>query len=174
MSDIKKVVKQLIAYKNEEDWFEFKDSWYDAVGIGEYISSLSNAAAMHGKEKAYLVWGVNNDTHELTNTTFNYHKDVKGEPLEHFLARQLTPDVNFEFCELKISKKRIVVLLIPAAKIVPTAFNGNRYIRIGSSKVNLNKYPQRESRLFEVLRNGLPTMENTESYTQELLSLIHI
>ena len=168
MSDIKKVVKQLIAYKNEEDWFEFKDSWYDAVGIGEYISSLSNAAAMHGKEKAYLVWGVNNDTHELTNTTFNYHKDVKGEPLEHFLARQLTPDVNFEFCELKISKKRIVVLLIPAAKIVPTAFNGNRYIRIGSSKVNLNKYPQRESRLFEVLRNGLPTMENTESYTQEL------
>ena len=75
MSDIKKVVKQLIAYKNEEDWFEFKDSWYDAVGIGEYISSLSNAAAMHGKEKAYLVWGVNNDTHELTNTTFNYHKN---------------------------------------------------------------------------------------------------
>lgn len=168
MDNIKNIVKLLIAHESEEDWFEFKDIWYDANGIGEYISSLSNAAAMHGKERAYLVWGVNNETHELTNTTFDYHKDVKGEPLEHFLARQIIPDVNFEFREIKINRKRIVVLTIPAAKIVPTAFNGIRYIRIGSSKVNLSKYPQRESKLFDVLRNGLPTMENMESYTQEL------
>ena len=36
--------------------------------------------------------------------------------------------------------------MIPAAKQVPTAWNGSRYLRIGSSKVNLNKYPERESR----------------------------
>ena len=71
MDDVKNMVKQLIAHESEEDWFEFKDSWYDANGIGEYISSLSNAAAVHGKERAYLIWGVNNETHELTNTTFD-------------------------------------------------------------------------------------------------------
>ena len=168
MDDVKNMVKQLIAHESEEDWFEFKDSWYDANGIGEYISSLSNAAAVHGKERAYLIWGVNNETHELTNTTFDYHRDIKGEPLEHFLARQIIPDVNFEFREIKINRKRIVVLTVPAAKVAPTAFNGIRYIRIGSSKVNLSKYPQRESKLFDILRNGLPTMENTESYIQDL------
>lgn len=38
----------------------------DKVGIAEYISSMSNASAMHGEENAYLVWGVHNDTHEFT------------------------------------------------------------------------------------------------------------
>ena len=168
MDDIRALVNRLIAYPSEEDWFEFKDNWYDAVGIGEYISSMSNAAAMCGKESAYVIWGVDNDTHDLTNTSFDYRKDVKGEPLEHFLARQITPDINFRFEELSINDKRIVVLVIPAAKTVPTAFGGNRYMRIGSSKVNLNKYPERESKLFDVLRNGLPTVESLESDTQEL------
>lgn len=168
MDDLKTLVKRLIAYVSEEDWFEFKDNWYDAYGIGEYISSMSNAAAMLGKENAYLVWGVDNDTHELTDTTFDFHKDVKNEPLEHFLARQVVPDINFEFHELKMNNKRVVVLIIPAAKKVPTAFNGNRFIRIGSSKVNLNKYPERESKLFDILRNGLPVMEKIEAYSQEL------
>ena len=129
---------------------------------------MSNSAAMAGRDTAYLVWGVNNDTHELTDTTFDYHVDVKNEPLEHYLARQIVPDIDFEFHEFRINKKRVVVLVIPAAKQVPTAWNGTRYLRIGSSKVNLNKYPERESRLFDILRNGLPTLETVEAYTQEL------
>ena len=32
----------------------------------------------------------------------------------------------------------------------------------------MNKYPERESKLFDVLRNGLPTVESIESYIQEL------
>ena len=112
MDDIRALVNRLIAYTSEEDWFEFKDSWYDAVGIGEYISSMSNVAAMCGKESAYVIWGVDNNTHGLTNTSFDYRKDVKGEPLEHFLARQITPDINFRFEELSINEKRIVVFRI--------------------------------------------------------------
>lgn len=66
---------------------------------------------MHGEENAYLVWGVHNDTHELTNTLFSYHRDVKGEPLEHYLARQITPDIGFSFHEFTIDDKRVVLLL---------------------------------------------------------------
>ena len=40
--------------------------------------------------------------------------------------------------------------------------------RIGSSKVNLNKFPERESNLFYILRVGLPTICNTESEYQDL------
>lgn len=40
------LVKNLIEYPTGEKWLEFKDSWYDAHAIGEYISSLSNAAAL--------------------------------------------------------------------------------------------------------------------------------
>ena len=58
MDTIRSIVDHLIAYASEEDWFEFKDSWYDAAGIGEYISSMSNAAAMCGKENGYVIWGL--------------------------------------------------------------------------------------------------------------------
>ena len=64
--------------------------------------------------------------------------------------------------------RRVVVLSIPAAKTVPTAYQRIRYIRIGSSKERLDKYPERESYLFSILRNGYPTIENTESTTEVL------
>lgn len=57
MDGLKQRINELRVYTAEEEWFEFKDSWYDEVGIAEYISSMSNAAAMHGEENAYLVWG---------------------------------------------------------------------------------------------------------------------
>ncbi len=71
MADYCKIVKELIEYPREANWFEFKENWYKPTGIGEYISSLSNAAVLEGQEFGYLVWGVNNDTHEITGTNFS-------------------------------------------------------------------------------------------------------
>ncbi len=62
----------------------------------------------------------------------------------------------------------MVVLVIPAAKIIPTSFSEERYIRIGSSKEKLRKYPEKESFLFSILRTGFPTIENTANEYQEL------
>ena len=88
------IIKNLISYPREANWFEFKTNWYEPAGIGEYISSLSNAAALEGQAAGYLVWGVKNNTHEIVGTTFDYTVDVKNEPLEHYLARQIYPDIT--------------------------------------------------------------------------------
>ena len=162
------IVKNLTSRPKEEEWFEFKENRYQPNEIGEYISALSNSAVMKGQEDGYLIWGVNDGNHELINTSFEYHVDVDGEPLEHYLARNISPDVNFEFVEDIIDGNRLVVLIIPAAKTVPTLFKGERYIRIGSSKVKLSKYPEHEAALFNILNNGQATIENTESKYQEL------
>ena len=74
--ELKKIIKDLIAHHSEEEWFEFKENWYEPNALGEYISSMSNVAAMLGEKTAYLVWGVTNDTHEVVGTTFNYHQDI--------------------------------------------------------------------------------------------------
>ena len=124
--DLCKIVKELITYPTEANWFECKENWYEPDGLGEYISSLSNAAALEGQEYGYLVWGVNNATHDITGTTFDYRVDVKNEPLEHYLARQITPDNNFSFHEITLIKKRVVVMVVPAASKIPTGFDGNR------------------------------------------------
>lgn len=163
-----KIVLDLISHDTEEEWFEFKHNWYEPAELGHYISAMSNAAALHGQDFSYFVWGVHDTTHEILGTNFKFHTDVKGEPLIHFLARQTTPDIGFSFQEITIQGKRVVVLVIPAAYKVPTAFDGIRYIRIGSCKENLMKYPESESQLFYILRNGFPSVSNTESEYQDL------
>lgn len=103
--DLEKKVRELIAYPNERNWFEFKENWYEPSALGEYISSMSNAAALEGEEYAYFVWGVTDDTHEIIGTTFNYYQDVKNEPLEHYLARQIVPDNAFSSKKLNLMEK---------------------------------------------------------------------
>ena len=119
IEDIKKklvdIVTELTSYKNEEEWFEFKENWFEPAEIGQYISAMSNAAAMAGQDYAYFIWGVSDDDHQIVGTRFNYHVDVKNEPLQHFLARQLNPDVAFAFDEIEVENKRVVVLIIPPA-----------------------------------------------------------
>lgn len=161
------LINELIKYP-EVEWLEFKDSWYDPNGIGEYISALSNAAVMYGKESAYLIWGISDNEHQIIGTDFDSRKNVKGEPLEHFLARQLEPSIAFEFHESMIDEKKVVVLTIPSANEVPTAFAKERYLRIGSSKEKLLKYPEREANLWFYLRHGKPTIVNTVSTHQNL------
>ena len=162
------LVEGLMAYGAEEEWFEFKENWFEPMVLGEYISALSNAAAMAGRKEAYFVWGVRDSDHEVVGTGFLWQRNVGGEPLEHWLARQVQPDIGFRFHEAAVRNQRVVILEIPAARVAPTSFAGERWIRIGSSKERLSKYPERESQLFDVLRHGLPTVENTHSPYQDL------
>lgn len=162
------LVEGLMAYGAEEEWFEFKENWFEPMVLGEYISALSNAAAMAGRKEAYFVWGVRDSDYEVVGTGFLWQRNVGGEPLEHWLARQVQPDIGFRFHEAAVRNQRVVILEIPAARVAPTSFAGERWIRIGSSKERLSKYPERESQLFDVLRHGLPTVENTHSPYQDL------
>lgn len=168
MIDYAKVVRDLASHPTEEEWFEFKESWFEPRALGEYVSALSNAAAMCGRPAGYFVWGVSDMTHVITGTTFRWHRDVEGEPLAHWLARKVMPDIGFSFHETDVHGKRVVVLEVPAALTAPTSFDGERFIRIGSSKERLSRYPEREAQLFDVLRHGVPTIDNTESAYQDL------
>ena len=66
MKDYYQIVGKLVNYKTEVEWFEFKENWFEPQGIGEYISALANAAAFAREDSGYLVWGVNDSTHEIT------------------------------------------------------------------------------------------------------------
>ncbi|MDO4199126.1 MAG: putative DNA binding domain-containing protein [Erysipelotrichaceae bacterium] len=165
---LKDKIYELIEKSNEEEWFEFKENWYEAHSLGEYISALANSAAVKGEPYAYFVWGINDLSHEITGTKFNFNRDFNNEPLKHYLERNLSPDLAFNFEEIIMEGRRVVVLIIPSAGKVPVSFDGERYIRIGSSKTKLNKYPDREAELFRTLKNGIPTIENTRSEYQDL------
>lgn len=165
---VKKILDELFQFSNEREWFEYKENWFEPVALGEYVSAISNAAALVGKDYGYFVWGVNDKTHEIVGTSFNPYQDYKCEPYINFLNRNLNPRINFEFAEEIIEKNRVVVLKIEAAKDIPTSFCKVRYIRIGSSKDTMEKNPRKEKELFKILESGYPTITNTESEYQNL------
>lgn len=166
--DIKQIVLDLCAYNDEQEWFEFKENCFQPEALGEYVSALSNAAAFHHKKYAFFVWGVNDETHEITGTTFNQYCVYNQEPYQNFLARSLFPSINFSFKESEIEGKRVVVLIIPAATEVPTAFKEKRYLRIGSSKCSIKDYPKREVELFKILNGRTETIETVAAKYQDL------
>lgn len=170
MGYVADVLNRCRSYKDELEWFEYKrdTAVSSAENIGEYISCLSNAAVMNGESFGLLFWGIDNITHELVGTKFNYTKDVESEPFEHKIGRDVKPAIYFRFDEEVINGKRIVLLTIPAARVIPTSYKGERYIRVGSSKENIKRFPEREAELFRVLNFGIPSLLNTESRYTDL------
>ena len=46
--------------------------------IAEYLSALANSAALHSKETAYLVWGIEDGTRNVVGTKFKPRKAKQG------------------------------------------------------------------------------------------------
>ena len=51
MNKIIDIFENLITFKDEYEWLDFKENWFSKDEIGEYISALSNGAALCGKKK---------------------------------------------------------------------------------------------------------------------------
>ena len=162
--DIRNLIRNLQDLPSECEWVEFKVSYSKPEDVGEYVSALSNSAALHRKEAAYLVWGIEDETHRLVGTTFKPYRAKKGgEPLEGWLVRQLRPRVDVEIFESEIDGHRIVVFRIQPAHQTPVAFSGVEYVRIGSQKKKLVEYPEKRKKLWATLSEA--RIEEGPAYT---------
>lgn len=148
---LRSLVNELRVLTAETEWTEFKHNNKDPREIGEYISALSNGAALHGKSHGYMVWGLDDETHEIVGTNFNPRTEKIGnEELESWLLRLLSPRIMFVFHEVDTDKGKVVILEIERASGKPVQFHGVEYIRIGSYKKNLKEYPDKERELWRV------------------------
>ncbi|GJL66039.1 MAG: transcriptional regulator [Nitrospirales bacterium] len=145
------IVNELCKLPAETEWVEFKRNNADPDEVGEYISALANAAALLGKVNAYLIWGIDDKTHEVVGTTFEPSSTkVGGEELENWLLRLLSPKINFRFFELTVDAQPVVLLEIGAAFRHPVQFKGSEFIRIGSYKKRLKDFHEKERELWRV------------------------
>lgn len=144
-----RLVRELARLPAETGWVEFKVNNADPDMIGKRISALSNSAALEDQETAYLVWGVEDDTHEIVGTTFVPAGAKKGnESLEAWLVRMLNPRLNIAFHSVTIDDKAVVVLEIPTAKVQPTRFDGREWIRVESTTHPLSDHGPKEAELW--------------------------
>lgn len=175
MENLDKLVIELCKFDNETPWLEFKHNNYNPEMIGKDISALANGATLHEKTCAYMIWGVNDTTHEIVGTDKNLQNIKKGnQELENWLRGLLSVNANFEFHNANVNNKNVGVLIIYSTVSQPVKFEKTDYIRIGSYTKKLNDYPQVQAKLWDKLRtsNFEENIAIKDLSLQEALNLI--
>ena len=145
------LVRELQKLAAETPWVEFKENNSDPERVGEYVSALANSAALAGKSFGYMVWGLEDDFHDVVGTTFvPAQKKIGNEELENWLLRLLEPKLGFEFHEIEVDGRRVVLLEIEKATHQPVRFKSIEYVRIGTYTKKLKDFPEKERELWRI------------------------
>jgi len=148
------LLEDLVNLPHETEWVEFKVNNADPEDIGQYLSAISNSAALQEKQAGYIVWGVEDTTHNILGTSFKSKlAKVGAQELENWLATQLEPRIDFKICEFQYEDKNIVLFEIPRATYIPVKFKSIEYVRVGSYKKKLGEHPEKERQLWSIFSN---------------------
>ena len=151
-AELQAKLDELLRLPAETEWVEFKHNNSNPQEIGEYLSAISNGAALAFKSTGYIVWGIEDETHAVLGTTFRPKQAKKGnEDLESWLLHLLNPRIDFTIHEFQRNGASVVLFAVQAANTTPVRFSGEAYIRVGSYKKKLKEYPEKERRLWQVL-----------------------
>jgi len=145
------LIKELCTLPFETEWVEFKHNNVDPNEIGERISALSNSAAIQGRDSAYLVWGVEDTSHQIIGTSFvPSSSKVGNEELQNWLLRLLSPKIELTFHTFDVDDKSVVLLEIQATSTSPVSFKRQEFIRVGTYTKKLGEFPEKERVLWRV------------------------
>jgi ATP-dependent DNA helicase RecG len=96
------------------------------------------------------VFGIDNETHEVVGTRFDAYA-VKGkgnQDLLPWLAAGLRPNTGFETHIVEHVDGRVVIFEVGPARDQPVSFYGTAFVRVGSSKTELSKHPEKTRALW--------------------------
>ena len=144
--DLTALLDRLRAEPRETEWLEFKANRYEPQVLGEYLSALANSACLLGMPRGYLAFGIEDGSLAVVGTTFDPQAEKgKGEQLlPLWLSRGLQPNVGFEIHAFIYHGQWLVLFEVHPAFDRPVKFYGTAYVRDGTSKTELAKYPEKE------------------------------
>lgn len=142
-SELILLTDELRTLPKENEWVEFKSGNATTNDkLGQYISAISNAACISNKSLGYLIFGIDDSTHEVVGTNLKFKNRKEGnEELELWLRRLLYPSIRFQHFICQYGKFYLEIFQIPAAKAEPTHFKKIPYIRFNTSLTDLRNYP---------------------------------
>ena len=138
------ILNELINY-SEGECVEFKraENGFDIDKLGKYFSAISNESTLRNKQYGWIVFGIDDKTHEYTNT--KYHYDNNFNSVKKQISDNTTDNVTFiEVYSLEVNENRVIMFQVPAASGTPMNWKGFPYGRSGESLVSLasNKIEQ--------------------------------
>jgi ATP-dependent DNA helicase RecG len=131
--ELNKILDELLL-NPENECVEFKkaENKFDIDNLGKYFSALGNEANLKNKQYSWIIFGVDDKTHELTNT--NFYSDNNFNKVKKQISDNTTDNVGFiEIYEFLRDNNRVIMFQVPAASGVPICWKGFPYGRNGES-----------------------------------------
>lgn len=177
LGNIDILVKELSKLPKEAGWVEFKHNNCEPNMVGEDISALANSATLNDRDYAYMLWGVDDKTHEIIGTSVRLQLKKKGEQeFENWLRYLLSRNADFEFYSTEIDGKHIELMRIHKALNEPVAFQKTEYIRSGSYTKKLHDFPVFRAQLWDKLRHAQfeDVCVKVDQLYEDIIRLLHI
>lgn len=137
VQDLEDILDSLLTLPAETEVVEFKkaSNGFGDQELGQYFSALSNEANLKDQPRAWLVFGVENKTHEVVGSKYKNARPAL-DAMKKKIADQTTSRHTFvEIYELRYKNgKRVVMFEIPPApQGIPIDYQGHYYGRDGES-----------------------------------------
>ena len=174
--DFKKLIDALVARPKETEWIEFKHNFHSKEEIGERISAIANSAYLCNMPFGYIVYGVDDGTHNIIGTDlYGKQKMVGNEELESWLSTRLNPRIDFEVIDNFDYEDcgHICIFKIPATVNRPVSFLHETYVRIGTTTRKLKDFPSKEAKIWKGGQKSLEKILLKKGLSpQEVLNLL--
>lgn len=143
------LLTRLLQEPTETTWLEFKVNNKDPKEIGEYVSALANAAILAGRDRAFLIFGVEDGTKKPVGTDIRLQQMKQGnEDFTNWLNRMIEPKIMLEILDFNCDGLAYSVIAIEPSYERPVKFSGMEFIRIGENKKKLADFPEHERALW--------------------------
>ena len=133
IDELNKILDELLL-NTENECVEFKkaENNFDIDILGKYFSALGNEATLKNKQYSWIVFGIDDKTHKLTNT--NFYSDNNFNKVKKQITDNTTDNIGFiEIYEFMRNGKRVIMFQVPAASGTPINWKGFPYGRNGES-----------------------------------------
>ena len=129
----------------ESECVEFKRAKndFDIDKLGKYFSSIGNEANLKNKQYGWIIFGIDDKTHDFTNTMFKSDNDFNS--VKKQISDNTTDNISFiEIYPFTCNDKRVIMFQVPSASGTPINWKGFPYGRNGESitALALNKIEQ--------------------------------
>lgn len=112
-SDPLALLRRLLQEASEREWLEFKQNNVDPDEIGRCVSACANASMLAGKERAFIVWGVQDRSRRRLGTNIRLNLLKKGgENFTNWISRMIEPRLMMEFLDFSDESKQFSILAI--------------------------------------------------------------
>jgi ATP-dependent DNA helicase RecG len=149
-NDPNALLKRLLLERSETEWLEFKHNNCDPQEIGECLSACANSAMLAEKERAFIIFGIQDKTRRRLGTKVRLHNLTigGGENFENWINRVVEPRLMIELLDFVDRGLPFSIIGIEPTYDRPVRFRGVEYIRIGQNARKLSEFPSHERALW--------------------------